>query len=282
MSNTRQIGDIAVTVIPTGRFALDGGAMFGSVPRVLWEKKIKPDSAHRIPMALNTLLIKAGGKNLLVDTGCGDKEDEKFAAMFDYHPFGKIDELVAAEGVPAGEVDFVLNTHLHFDHAGGNTRIEGDKVVPTFPRARYVVQMGEWEDATRPNERNRASYLEPNFVPLAESRQLDTVQGEAEVVPGVHVIPTGGHTAYHQIVMIEGGGERLVVPTDIIPTTSHLPLPWIMGYDLYPVGTLEAKRRLIKQVVEEGWYVLFYHDPRRPLGKVRQEKGRFILDEVRA
>ena len=119
---TFSIGDIPVTVVPTGRFALDGGAMFGSVPRVLWEKKIKPDAAHRVPMALNTLLIRAGGKNLLVDTGCGDKEDEKFSSMFDYRPYGKIDELVAAEGVPAEKVDIVLNTHLHFDHAGGNTR----------------------------------------------------------------------------------------------------------------------------------------------------------------
>lgn len=276
------LGDVRVHVLHDGAFALDGGAMFGVVPRVLWEKADPPDEKNRVTLGLNVVLVETAGKRVLVDTGIGDKWSEKESRMYRLDRTSTLLGSLAALGLGAADIDVVVNTHLHFDHAGGNTRIEGDRVVPTFPRARYVVQMGEWEDATRPNERNRASYLEPNFVPLAESRQLDTIQGEAEVVPGVRVIPTGGHTAYHQIVMIEGGGERLVVPTDIIPTTSHLPLPWIMGYDLYPVGTLEAKRRLITQVVEEGWYVLFYHDPRRPLAKVRQEKGRFILDEVRA
>jgi glyoxylase-like metal-dependent hydrolase (beta-lactamase superfamily II) len=176
----------------------------------------------------------------------------------------------------------VINTHLHFDHAGGNTRLADGKAVPTFPKARYVVQLGEWEDATRPHERNRASYLEENFVPLAENRQFEPVQGEVEVAPGVRVVPVGGHTAYHQMVVVEGGGRKLVIPTDLLPTTSHLPLPFIMSYDLFPMGTLEVKRRLLDQVVDEKALLLFYHDARRPLGTVRREKGRYVFGEVDA
>ena len=187
-----------------------------------------------------------------------------------------------ALGLAAEDIDVVVNTHLHFDHAGGNTRLVDGKAVPTFPRARYVVQMGEWEDATRPHERSRASYREENFVPLAESRQLDTVQGEVEVAPGVRVVPVGGHTAYHQMVLVEGGGQTLAIPTDLLPTTSHLPLPFVMGYDLFPVGTLEAKRRLLESAAAEHWSLLFYHDPRVALGRVRREGDRYVLDRVTA
>ena len=189
---------------------------------------------------------------------------------------------LAARGVAPEDIDVVVNTHLHFDHAGGNTRRRDGAVAPTFPRARYVVQLGEWEDATHPHERNHASYREDDFVPLAAARQLETVQGEVEVGPGVRVVPVGGHTAYHQMVLVEGGGKTLAIPTDLLPTASHLPLPFIMSYDLFPVGTLEAKRRLLERVVEEGWSLLFYHDPRVAVGKVRREKDRYVLAEAGA
>jgi glyoxylase-like metal-dependent hydrolase (beta-lactamase superfamily II) len=276
------LGDVKVHVLHDGTFALDGGAMFGVVPRVLWEKTDPPDEKNRVTLGLNVALVETAGKRILIDTGMGDKWSERESQMYRLDRTRTLLGSLAALGLGPDDIDFVVNTHLHFDHAGGNTRLEGERVVPTFPKARYVVQMGEWEDATRPHERNRASYLEANFVPLAETRQLETVQGEVEVAPGVRVVPTGGHTAYHQIVVIEGGGRHLVVPTDLLPTTSHLSLPWIMGYDLFPLGTLEAKRRLLKQIVEEGWYVLFYHDARRPLGKLHQEKHRFVMDEVTA
>lgn len=276
------LGDIRVRILRDGTFALDGGAMFGVVPRVLWEKTDPPDDKNRITLALNVALIETAGRRILVDTGMGDKWSEKESRMYRVDRsttlLGSLKEL----GLGPEDVDIVINTHLHFDHAGGNTRIVDGRAVPTFPRARYVVQMGEWEDATHPHERNQASYLEPNFVPVAESRQLETVQGEVEVATGVRVVPVGGHTAYHQMVVVEGGGQTLVVPTDLLPTASHLPLPFVMGYDLFPVGTLEAKRRLLRHVVEEGWQVLFYHDPRTPLGRVRQEKERYVLEELRA
>ena len=271
------LGDVKVHILGDGAFALDGGAMFGVVPRVVWEKTDPPDEKNRVTLALNVALVETGGKRILVDTGMGDKWSEKERQIYRIDRSSTLLGALREHGLGPEDIDVVVNTHLHFDHAGGNTRVVDGKVVPTFPRARYVVQFGEWEDATHPHERNRASYQEPNYVPLAEARQLDFVQGQAEVAPGVKVVPTGGHTAYHQMVVIEGGGRTLVVPTDLLPTASHLPLPFVMGYDLFPVGTLEAKRRLLRQAVEDDWGILFYHDPRTAVGRVRAERDRYVL-----
>ena len=277
-----ELGDVRVHLLHDGTFALDGGAMFGVVPRALWEKSDPPDERNRVALALNIALIETGGKRVLVDTGMGDKWSEKERAIYKIDRSTTLLTCLHALGLAPEDIDVVINTHLHFDHSGGNTRLVDGKPVPTFPKARYVVQMGEWEDATHPNERNRASYLEPNFVPIAEARQLETVQGQAEVAPGVHVVPVGGHTAYHQMVIVEGGRQALVIPTDLVPTASHLPLAYIMGYDLFPVGTLEAKRRVLKDVAERGSTLLFYHDPRTPLGRISREKDRYVLREVSA
>jgi glyoxylase-like metal-dependent hydrolase (beta-lactamase superfamily II) len=276
------LGDIKVHILSDGAFALDGGAMFGVVPRVVWEKTDPPDEKNRVALGLNVALVESGGKRILVDTGMGDKWGEKERRMYRLDRSTTLLGSLRAVGVAPEDIDVVVNTHLHFDHSGGNTREEDGKTVPVFPRARYVVQMGEWEDATHPHERSRASYRVENFVPLAESRQLETVQGEVEVAPGVRVVPVGGHTAYHQMVLVEGGGKTLAIPTDLLPTTSHLPLPFVMGYDLFPVGTLEAKRRLLERAAREGWMLLFYHDPRVPLGRVRREGDRTVLDETPA
>jgi len=272
------LGDIKVHILSDGAFALDGGAMFGVVPRVVWEKSDPPDEKNRVTLGLNVALVESAGKRILVDTGMGDKWGEKETRMYRLDRSTTLLGSLRAVGLGPEDIDVVVNTHLHFDHAGGNTRLVDGKVVPTFPRARYVIQMGEWEDATRPHERSRASYREENFVPLAESRQLQTVQGDSEVAPGVRVVPVGGHTAYHQMVIVEGGGQTLAIPTDLLPTTSHLPLPFVMGYDLFPVGTLEAKRRLLDRAAREGWSLLFYHDRRVPLGRVRREDERYVLE----
>ncbi len=276
------LGDIRVHVLSDGGFALDGGALFGVVPRVVWEKTDPPDERNRVTLALNVALIEAGGKRVLVDTGIGDKWGEKERHMYRIDRSTSLLGSLARLGLGAEDIDLVVNTHLHFDHAGGNTRLIEGRVVPTFPKARYVVQLGEWEDATRPHERNRASYLEENYVPLAEARQLETVQGEFEVAPGVRVVPVGGHTAYHQMVVVQSEGRTLAVPTDLVPTTSHLPLPFIMGYDLYPVGTLEAKRRILRRACEEQWSLLFYHDPRVAVGTLRRVQDRVVLGEAHA
>lgn len=276
------LGDIKVHVLSDGSFALDGGAMFGVVPRVFWEKSDPPDEQNRVTLGLNCALIESGGKRILADTGLGDKWSEKERRIYRMDRSRTLPARLADLGLGPGDIDIVVNSHLHFDHAGGNTRLDGDTLVPAFPRARYVVQLGEWEDANQPNERNHASYREENFVPLAESRQLDPIQGEVQLAPGVRVVPIGGHTAYHQMLVVEGGGTRLLIPTDVLPTASHLPLAYVTGYDLFPVGTLEAKRRLLEQAAEKGWLLLLYHDPRMPLARVRREKGRYVLDEVTA
>ena len=274
-----ELGPIRVHVLRESTFWLDGGAMFGVVPRAVWEKKDPPDARNRVELAANVALIETAGRRVLVETGMGERWDAREIERFGLERKGLLSAL-SAIGVAAEDVDVVVNTHLHFDHAGGNTRMASGRLAPTFPRARYVVQLGEWEDATHPHERNHASYREDDFVPLAEARQLETVQGEVEVAPGVRVVPVGGHTAYHQIVLVEGGGRTLAIPTDLLPTASHLPLPFIMSYDLFPVGTLEAKRRLLARAVDEDWRVLFYHDPRVAIGRVRRQNDRYALGEV--
>lgn len=269
-------------VLQDGRFALDGGALFGVVPRAVWERTDPPDTENRVTLALNVALVETAGQRILVDTGLGDKWGERETRLYRIDRSTTLLGELRARGLAPEDIDIVVNTHLHFDHAGGNTRVVDGRTLPTFPKARYVVQMGEWEDATHPHERSRASYLEADFVPLAEARQLETIQGEQELAPGVRVVPVGGHTAYHQMVVIEGGGETLAIPTDLLPTASHLPLPYVMGYDLFPVGTLEAKRRLLARASSEGWYLLFYHDPRAALGRVKQAQGRYLLSEASA
>jgi glyoxylase-like metal-dependent hydrolase (beta-lactamase superfamily II) len=256
--------------------------MFGVVPRVVWEKSDPPDDSNRVTLALNVALIETGGKRVLVDTGIGDKWGEKERHVYRIDRSRSLLGSLARLGLRPDDIDLVINTHLHFDHAGGNTRMIEGGLVPTFPKARYVVQLGEWEDATRSHERNRASYLEENYLPLAEARQLETVQGELEVAPGVRVVPVGGHTAYHQIVVVESEGQKLAIPTDLVPTASHLPLAFITGYDLFPVGTLAAKRRILECAVAEGWRVLFYHDPRVAVGTIRKQKDKYVLGEARA
>jgi len=272
------VGDARVSVLHDGTIALDGGAMFGVVPRVVWEKRDPPDERNRVTLGLNVALIESGGKRVLVDTGMGERWSEKEVRMYRIDRSTTLLGGLRARGLGSEDIDVVVNTHLHFDHAGGNTRVEGGRVVPAFPRARYVAQRGEWDDATHPHERSRASYRADDFVPVAEAGQLDLIDGEAEVAPGVRAVRVGGHTTHHQMVVVESGGETLVVPTDLLPTASHLPLPFVMGYDLFPVATLEAKRKLLDAAVEGGWRILFYHDPRTPVGRVRRDGEAYTLE----
>jgi glyoxylase-like metal-dependent hydrolase (beta-lactamase superfamily II) len=246
------LGDVRVHLLHDGGFALDGGALFGVVPRVLWEKHDPPDDKNRVSLALNVALVETGGRRVLVDTGIGDSWGERETRMYKIDRSRTLLGSLAALGLRPEDIDVVVNTHLHFDHAGGNTRLLDGKVVPAFPRARYVVQAGEWHDATHPHERNRAAYLDGSFVPLAEAGQLALVEGDVDVAPGVRAVRVGGHTAHHQIVVIEGGGRHLVIPTDLVPTTSHLPLAWVTGYDLFPVESLEAPSTLSGELADSG------------------------------
>ncbi len=259
-----------LSTIRDGRFRLDGGAMFGVVPRVLWEKSNPPDDQNRILLGLNCLLVEGEGYRALIDTGVGDKEEGEFADMFALEGDSRLTGALAARGLSAGDITHVVNTHLHFDHCGGNTRLdESGLAVPSFPRARYFVQRGEWEDAVSPNERTRASYLPRNFRPIEEAGQLELVEGETEILPGLALIPTPGHTPHHQSVLLDAGARKVFYAGDLIPTSSHLPLPYIMSYDLHPLETLATKRRILERQREEDWLVFFEHEPgEQPLGRL--------------
>lgn len=264
------LGDVRVDIVSDGTFRLDGGSMFGVVPRVIWEKLAPPDARHRIPLGLNCLLVRTPTHTVLVDTGMGDKWDAKFVDVYDLAPpRGRLVDGLAALGVAPADVDVVVYTHLHLDHTGAGTRRTADGlVVPTFPRARHVVQEGEWFAATRPDPRSRPSYREDHFLPLREAGVLDLLDGEREVVPGIRVRLTPGHTAYHQSVIVGGGGRTLCYLGDIIPTTAHLSPTYAMGFDLFPLEVVRQRTVLLEEASEEGWIVVWEHDPLVAAGRV--------------
>jgi glyoxylase-like metal-dependent hydrolase (beta-lactamase superfamily II) len=279
-----KLGAFEIHPVSDGRFRLDGGAMFGVVPKTLWEKCCPADELNRISLILTALLIRANGKNILVDTGLGSKEDEKFRRMFAVERTPTILESLRGLGLGPDDIHLVINTHLHFDHAGGNTMRETDgNIRPAFPKARYVVQHGEFEDAVRANERTRASYRQDNFAPIAHVNQWEFLHGDTEVVPGVTAVVTAGHTRCHQSVKIESEGQVAFFLGDLIPTISHLPLPYIMGYDLFPIQTLETKRWVLDRAFEQRWLLIFEHDPVVQGGYVRRDQdGKYFLREVAA
>jgi glyoxylase-like metal-dependent hydrolase (beta-lactamase superfamily II) len=230
-------------------------------------------------MGMRPLLVRSGGRTLLIDAGVGDKMDAKAADIYGFDRERHLDHALASAGVAPDDVDIVLATHLHFDHAGGFTvRLPDGRVRPRFPRACYVVRRGEWDDAHHAHERNRASYIGENYHPLLEAGMLTFVEGDEEVVPGVRVRRTGGHTAHHQIVEIASGGRTAVFAADLLPTTAHLPLPWIMGYDLYPMETLAFKRDFVKEAIAREYLILFEHDPTLAAGYLREKNGKVIVE----
>ena len=277
-----KLGAFDIQPVTDGRFKLDGGAMFGVVPKVIWETCCQADEQNRIQLGLNCLLIRARGKNILVDTGLGDKEDAKFRDLFAVERIPTLRDSLKTYGLQPEDIHMVINTHLHFDHAGGNTVRENGAVVSTFPRAKYFVQRGEYEDAARANERTRASYRRENFTPIAHVDQWEFLDGDLELLPGVSVVITEGHTRRHQSIKIESEGQIAFYLGDLIPTVSHLPLPYIMGYDLYPLQTLETKRWVLNRAFQENWLLVFEHDPRVLMGRVRKDvEGKYYLEEVK-
>ena len=274
-----KFGEMEIFVVSDGRFRLDGGAMFGVVPKTLWSRRVAPDERNRITLGLNCLLIRAVGKTLVVETGIGGKMDSKSSDIYGIDHRMTLLESLRRRGVAPEEVDFVINTHLHFDHCGGNTRFDGTgKPVPTFPKARYLVQRGEYEHAWKPTERDRASYLLENFAPTAEGGQLECLDGDGEIVAGVEVLRVPGHTRDQQCVRLTSGGRTAMFLADLVPTTAHLPLPWMMGFDLYPLTTLEEKKKWIPQAVKGEWLCLFAHDPEVPAAFLREQGGRVVAE----
>ncbi len=274
------LGELELISLTDGTFRLDGGAMFGVVPKPLWERRMPADARNRIFLGMRPLLVR-GDRTMLIDAGIGSKMDAKSVEIYDIDRSHNLIDSLAAVGVSPRDIDIVLATHLHFDHAGGfTTRDESGRLVPTFPRARYVVRTGEWDDAAHPHERNRASYIEENFKPLADFGVLDLVAGNDTIMPGVRVVRTGGHTMHHQIVVIESAGETAIFAADLMPTTAHVDAPWIMGYDLYPMDTLRFKRTFIREAVSHEYLIFFEHDPKIAAGFIRESDGRKRVERV--
>jgi glyoxylase-like metal-dependent hydrolase (beta-lactamase superfamily II) len=272
-----RLGDLEFHILNDGTFRLDGGAMFGVIPRPMWERVAPPDERNRILMAMNSLLIRAAGKVILVETGAGDKWDEKRRDIYAFEG-PRLPEQLARLGVRPEQVDIVVNTHLHFDHCGWNTRRVNGSVVPTFPNARYVVQRGELEHAHKPSERDRASYLPENFGPMEESGQWWLLDGDQKIAPGVELIRVPGHNADMMCVRLSGGGQTAMLLADLAPTTAHLASVWIMGFDLYPMTTLENKKKWIPEIVRQGWLAIFAHDPKVRVARLREKDGRVTAE----
>jgi len=268
-----QLGDYRVEIIPDTEFHLDGGAMFGVIPRNLWSRVCPPDDQNRIRMNMNCVFIDTGEEKILIETGIGDKWPPKFVQMYGIERQRSLGEtLHNRTGNTPEEMTIVVNTHLHFDHAGGNTTLnESGEVVPTFPNARYFVSANELRHAENPSERDRASYLPENWLPLRESGQLEEKPADYEVVPGLRMETWPGHNRSMQCWRLSSGSQTLFGFADLVPTRAHISYPWIMGYDLYPVETLDSKKRLLPQAAREGWLCLFYHDPEAPLCRIVEE-----------
>ncbi len=274
-----KLGDLELTALFDGFFRLDGGAMFGVVPKTLWEKRIPADEKNRITLSMRPLLVRGNGLTMLVDAGIGDKMDARNTSIYVIDRSRNLDHSLSDAGLDSRGIDLVLASHLHFDHAGGFTvRDSAGNIAPRFSRARYVARTAEWEDATHPHERNRASYLQENFVPLMNAGVLDLVAGDDVIAPGVRVVRTGGHTMHHQIVMIESGGRTAVFAADLLPTTAHVDEPWIMAYDLYPMDTLAFKRTFLRDAIDREYLIFFEHDPSIPAGYIRERDGRKYVE----
>jgi len=281
-----KIGALTVHAIQAGGQKLDGGAMFGVVPKPLWEKRIPADERNRIQLGMRCLLVEHPSGLILIDTGAGNKEEARFKDIYGIENEGGsrmtlLEDGLASVGVRPSDVVLVINTHLHFDHAGGNTRLRPDgQLEISFPNATYIIKRGEYEYATHPNERTAASYFDRNYTPLEAANKIEFVSREKEIVKGIRVIPTPGHTPFHQSILIESAGERAFYLGDLVPTQAHLPLPWIMGYDVEPLVTLETKRRILKQAVDENWLVIFEHDASVGWGRIEHDGKVYRLKDA--
>jgi glyoxylase-like metal-dependent hydrolase (beta-lactamase superfamily II) len=279
----RRIGDLTVHAIQAGGQKLDGGAMFGVVPKPLWEKRIPADERNRIALGMRCLLIEHPSGLILIDTGAGNKENAKFKDIYGLENEGAngatmLEDGLSEIGVAPADISIVINTHLHFDHAGGNTRTNGDGTLEvSFPNATYIVRRGEYEYARNANERTAASYFDRNYTPVEAAGKLEFVTREKQIVKGIRVVPTPGHTPFHQSILIESASERAFYLGDLVPTHAHLPLAWIMGYDVEPLVTLETKRTILKQALEEKWLLIFEHDATIPWGRVEHDGKAYRL-----
>jgi len=274
-SSRISLGDFELSAIRDGIYPLDGGAFFGVVPKSLWSKKAAADENNLVPAALNSVLVRTGEKNLLIETGAGNKLPEKMVQIFG-QPAQLLESLSKA-GLAPDDIDIVINSHLHFDHCGWNTVRRNGKAIATFPKAKYYVQDGEWKHA-HAGQRDGVSYLHENYDPLVESGQMELLRGNREIVPGISVEVLPGHTRDMQAILIQSAGKAACYISDLIPTSAHLDLNWVMAFDLYPLETIESRRRYYSRALPEGWLTMFTHDPKMPWGYVeRNDSGKLVV-----
>jgi len=266
------VGDFELTMFSDGNYWLDGGPLFGIIPKALWLRKVACDEQNRVVLGLNSLLIRGGGRTVLIETGIGNKFDERVRKV--YEPEARLLDNLAAGGVAPDSIDIVINTHLHFDHCGWNTVLKNGRAVPTFPRATYYAPEGEWQHGQKQYLRDRVSYISDNYNPLIQSGQMQLVKQDREIIPGVSVRTIPGHTRYMQVVMIESQGQKACYVSDLIPTAAHLDLLWLMAYDLFPMETIENKKRLYDEAIPGRWLVIFTHDPAVSWGYVKEMERR--------
>jgi glyoxylase-like metal-dependent hydrolase (beta-lactamase superfamily II) len=277
------VGDFELTICSDGTYMLDGGAMFGVVPKPLWERRAPADEKNRILLGANTVIVRTGRHTVAIETGLGAKLPPKLREI--YGASERLPQSLEAAGVRAEEVDIVINTHLHFDHCGWNTRRDdAGRIVPTFPNARYFAHRGEVEHGHKQLERDAVSYISDNYDPLIESGQMTLIEGEGrEIVPGISCEVFPGHTAQLMAVHVESAGQHACYVSDLIPTSAHLDVTWVMGYDLFPLTCIEQRKRFYSRAIPEQWLILFTHDHHFPMGRVEWDaKGKPRLRPVEA
>lgn len=272
------LGDFELTALSDGIYHLDGGAFFGVVPKVVWSKKVTADESNRVPTGLNSVLVRdkeRRGPTILIETGIGNKLSEKMAQLYG-QPAQLLDNL-SATGISPGDIDIVINTHLHFDHCGWNTVLRDGKPVATFPKAKYYVQEGEWQHAHE-NQRDAVSYMTHNYDPLVETGQMQLLRGDQEIVPGISAKVFPGHTRDMQAIIIESGGQTACYISDLIPTGAHVDLNWVMSFDLYPLETIESRKRYYSRAIPEKWLTMFTHDPATPWAYLeKDDRGKIVM-----
>ena len=272
------LGDFELTAVSDGHYVADGGAFFGVVPKTLWERKVKADALNRIKVSCNSLIVRTGEKTVLIETGTGNKLPEKMKGFF--QPEEKLVENLHAAGVAPEDVDIVINSHLHFDHCGWNTVYRNGKTAATFPKAKYFAPEGEWRHGTLQLERDRVSYISDNYDPLIQSGQMQLLKGDCEIAPGVSVVVYPGHTRNMMGVFIRSGGKTACYISDLIPTTWHLDVTWVMAYDLFPLETIENRKKYYSRAVPERWLTIFTHDPEIPWVYPALEGNRIVAQPV--
>jgi len=273
------LGDFELTAVSDGTYRLDGGAFFGVVPKVMWEKKVKADAENYVPVGLNSVVVRSGQHTVLIETGIGNKLPERLIKIFG-QPAKLLDNLNAA-GISPEDIDIVINSHLHFDHCGWNTTLKDGKIVPTFPKAKYYAPEGEWQHGRLQLERDAISYMSENYDPLIKTGQMELLQGDQEIVPGISVRVFPGHTLHMQAVIIQSGSQTACYISDLIPTSAHIDLTWVMAFDLLPLRTIESRKRYYTQSIPEKWLTIFTHDPNTPWAYVeKDERGKMSARAV--